>query len=145
MFFRYILEACLDITICILIQIHYLGNSEFSTGTRFETVNSVTTIVLGVAIVLFPIFMIVFYCKSFAKWGDEDFEAKYGAVYEGLRKDKLSSLAYPVLFVTRRAVFAFVAIITIDNIFLQIQTLLLFSTIQLIYLIKCRPFEEDSV
>ena len=71
MFFRYILEACLDITICMFIQMHYLKNDWLDFDSTYRTVNSVITIILGIAVLLFPVFLLIFYCKTFSRWGDE--------------------------------------------------------------------------
>ena len=71
MFFRYILEACLDITICIFIQMHYMNNDWLNFDSTYRTVNSVITIILGIAVLLFPAFLLIFYCKTFSRWEDE--------------------------------------------------------------------------
>ena len=79
-------------------------------NTTFEVVNYVTMIVMGIAVCLLPPWILLFYCKNFNKWNDEDFSEKYGAIFEGIRKDKTSVLAYPIIFILRR--FALVVIVT---------------------------------
>jgi len=37
-----------------------------------------------VCLVGLPIFIVVFYCKNFDQFADEEFEEKWGAIYEGL-------------------------------------------------------------
>ena len=83
-----------------------------------------------------------FYLCKFAKWKDQDFDSKYGAVFEGLRKDKKSSIGYPLIFISRRILFAVVAIFTVEYPSIQLGHLLLLSSLQFMYLILYKPFEE---
>ena len=107
--------------------------------------NNVALIVMAVVIVILPPWIIYFYCKNFDKWRDEEFEEKYGATFEGLRKDRRSTLAYPVIFMLRR--FALVIVVVIKNeeneghLFLQLAVMILFSTMQVAYLSTFNPSE----
>ena len=116
MFIRYLIEGCLDIAICI--AINCIDISESEEGLRWDStfymVNNISSIVLGCALMIFPVFVVVLYCKSFAKWTEESFEERYGAIFEGLRKDRRSSLAYPIIFVFRRMVLVIIATVTKD-------------------------------
>ena len=88
---------------------------------------------------------IVLYLRKFDTWEDESFEERYGATLEGLRKDKKSSIFYPFLFMTRRLLFAVVAIVTIEHLFVQTITLVVLSIIVVGYLSEVRPFEEPKM
>ena len=66
-------------------------------------------------------------------------------MFDGLRTDRKSSIGYPVIFTLRRFVFAFVSLYTIDHVFIQLWCLMFFSTIQIIYLVKVRPFQETLI
>mmetsp|Transcript_6846 Transcript_6846/g.9417 ORF Transcript_6846/g.9417 Transcript_6846/m.9417 type:complete len:86 (-) Transcript_6846:1131-1388(-) len=79
----------------------------------FEIVNNVTFILLSVSVILFPLWAICFYCKKFKKWQDKDFEEKYGAALEGLKKDSRTALGYPIIFMLRR--FALVITVTLGT------------------------------
>ena len=91
---------------------------------------------------LFPIFILVFYCKSFANWSKRSFRVKYGALFEGLRTKKRSSLAYPIIFILRRFVLVFLAIVTKELLFVQLSVMILISMGQTWYLINFRPFKQ---
>ena len=65
------------------------------------------------ALAILPPWIIYFYCKNFDKWGDSEFEHKYGATYEGLRTDSRAILAYPIIFMLRR--FGLVLAITVGR------------------------------
>lgn len=111
-------------------------------NASFQTFNCIMTALLGTAVALFLPIAIIFYIKKFPKWTDDRFTDRYGAFYDGLRTNKLSSIIYHVFFVIRRLAFALVAIFGSEYIFLQIWTLLLTSTLQLTYLFTCQPFES---
>ena len=83
----------------------------------FNSVNSVTLILLGSAVCLLPFGLGLFYYRRFSEWENETFENRYGAFLEGLKKDKKSSLAYPVMFVSNRIFFSVIAIILSEYFF----------------------------
>ena len=116
MFIRYMIEGCLDIAICIAVNLIDISESEegLRWDTTFYMVNNISCFVLGFALMIFPVFVVIFYCRNFAKWTETSFEEKYGAIFEGLRKDRRSSLAYPIIFVFRRMVLVFIATVTKD-------------------------------
>ena len=101
----------------------------------FYVVNNITLIVLGIAVIMFPAWVLIFYCRNFAKWEDEGFENKYGAVFEGLRKDRRSSLAYPVIFILRRMLLVFISTVTKEHFFIQLFAMVLISMSQVAYLV----------
>ena len=87
-FIRFILEACLDIGLCVALQFWYSDlNNSLSFGTVFYAFNSSFTILLGSAVALILPFSIIFYIKRFADWDDEVFASRYGSFYDGLRTD----------------------------------------------------------
>jgi len=65
----------------ISLQINF-SHLDYSTFTM--KVNSIVTIILTTLCAIFPVFMIIFYCKKVDKFHDENFEAKFGSTYEGL-------------------------------------------------------------
>ena len=141
---RFLLEACLDIAICIVLQLYYSDlNGGLSFGTAFEVFNSVFSILLGVATALFLPVAMVFYLKNFKNWGDEAFASRYGAFYDGLRTDRKSSLLFHIIFLIRRFAFTMMAIYAGDYLFVQIWVLLATSTMQVSYLFVCRPFDSE--
>ena len=133
---RFIIEGCLDISICASLNYIYIQTSHLGLqwDTTFQIVNSAALIILAAAVFIFPFWMLYFYCKNFSKWEDEHFEEKYGQAFEGLKKTQRSSIVYPVVFILRR--FALVVIVTLgrDHLFIQIITMVTFSAIQVYYL-----------
>ena len=141
---RFLLEACLDIAICIVLQLYYSDlNGGISFGTTFEVFNSVFSILLGIATALFLPVSMVFYLKNFKNWGDEVFASRYGAFYDGLRTDRKSSLLFHIIFLIRRFAFTMMAIYAGEYLFVQIWVLLATSTMQVSYLFVCRPFDSE--
>ena len=70
MIVRYILEACLDIALCIGLQVHYYaenvdGAKLFDFDDFFFTVNTIITAILGILIVIFLPVVGVFYVRRF--------------------------------------------------------------------------------
>ena len=92
-------------------------NNGLNFDTLFEGINTVMTILLSAVMALFIPFCIVFYLCRFRTWGDEKFENRYGTIFDGLRKDKKTSLLYPIMHFLRRFIFTFVAIFAIDKVF----------------------------
>ena len=107
--------------------------------------NNLSAIILGGAIAAFPIFVLIFYCCKFAKWEDEDFDEKYGAIFEGLRKDTRASLFYPFVFILRRMILVVVTKLTDQNLTLQIMSMILLSFLVIAYLVYYEPFEEKLI
>ena len=65
LYIRYLLEGCLDIAISLTLQVTHMGSNGLEWDTTFNVINNITTIVLGVATISFPVFIIVFYCRKF--------------------------------------------------------------------------------
>ena len=147
MFVRFLIEGCLDVSICIYCQWVFTAESEegLTWSSRFEIVNNISMFVLATALFIFPIFIAVFYCVKFAKWGDEDFENKYGSILEGLRKDSRASLAYPLIFISRRFLLVVVTTVTQEKLFVQLIYMNMLSFLQVFYLATFRPFEEPLI
>lgn len=116
---RYAMEGAIDIAICAVLNLTY--SFEEADGLRWDTtfycVNNAALFVLLFAVAFFPIWALFFYCKNFDKWEDETFEERYGAAYEGLRKDRRASLAYPLIFMLRRFALVMSVILTEKDLF----------------------------
>lgn len=90
---RYLIEAALDICICIVFQFMYTDlNGGMSMATVFTALNTIMTVILAMLVGLFIPFVLVFYLLKFKKWGEAKFVRRYGTVTDGLRKDRKSSL-----------------------------------------------------
>ena len=143
MFIRYLLEGCLDIAICsVLDVVHQLESENGLEWSTFQVINNLTIVILGIAVMIFPAWVFIFYCKNFTRWNDADFKSKYGSVFEGLRKDRRSALAYPLIFLVRRSVIVIIAILTPKMFFVQLTVMVGISIGQISYLLHCQPFVE---
>ena len=83
---RLFLEASLELSFCCFINVYFLGNLATASGF-FEFADYLVTILIIGVIFFLPFFIIVWYiCKhdNFENLKDEEFEEKWGAVYEGL-------------------------------------------------------------
>lgn len=128
MFIRYLMEGSLDISICIVLNfIQDSDSGGLQWTSAFHIVNNLAQIVFALAIMIFPAFVLFFYCKNFANWSNESFQERYGAVFEGLKTDSRASLAYPIVFVLRRIILVFVAIVTDQLFFVQLLSMVLIS------------------
>ena len=76
-------------------------------------------------------------------WHTEGFDNKMGAVLDGLRKDTRFSIFYPVFFMIRRTVFAAQAVFFPQYFSIQIITQIELTMVQIMYLLKFKPFEEE--
>ena len=113
MWIRYVMEALLDIFITGTVNIILLYELDsVPINSSFDVVNAISLFVLYPLAGLFPFFVMGFYLYNFIHWKDEHFEARFGTVIEGLRKDRRSSLLYPLTFSVRRMLFTIVALVT---------------------------------
>lgn len=96
----------MELSFCCFLNLYY-GAYE---GTWAMKLNYCVSWFFAAALGLSPFLIIGFYNWHFKKLGDEEFEEKWGAPYEGLKKDSRWSLLYPVTFVLRRVAFAYVSI-----------------------------------
>ena len=118
MWLRFFLEGCLDILVSFTLNMYYIVyHAEMHWEDNFNIANNIAIIVIGGVMLIFPFFIIIFYCRKFEKWQDEDFEEKYGSVFEGLKTTSRSSLFYQIVFVLRRFLLLFVAKVWKDLIF----------------------------
>jgi hypothetical protein len=113
------------------------NTSAFGSATDY-----ILAIILVVAILSMPLFMVIFYFKHYAFWEDEEFEKKYGAPLEGLKKNQKSSLIYPVYFVIRRAIFCLVTLLLYRYVVLQLILHYILTMISIVYLITFVPQQD---
>lgn len=78
-------------------------NGYFEWHTGGDAINSLLSLVFGIILVVFPIFVAVFYSKETnlkkITNGDQDFVARYGGAIEGLnfKRRHRWALLYPCL------------------------------------------------
>ena len=86
-------------------------------------------VLLGVGAALFLPITTIFFIRNFSQWKNKKFKESYGAFYDGLRTDRLSSVFYHISFVVRRIAFTVIAIVASNYLFVQIFVLMLMSTL----------------
>ena len=140
---RFILEAALEISFCAYFNFYY---GEFKIRIFGSWFNYVSMGIMTSCLVLLPFFILDFYlATNFYKIDSEDFEAKYGSVYEGLKKDKKLSLIYPVYFIIRRMLFMCISMFMYKCVIIQILLMLLITMVEIIYIIEVQPFDEPLI
>ena len=116
-FLRLILEAALDFSIAVLINIKVVyeldksgSNAWWLPNLPFFWLNYITVIFALVVLFIGPIFVLIYYTCRYKKWTTDKFEESFGAVLDGLRKDTRLSIIYPSFFMIRRTIFALQAV-----------------------------------
>ena len=116
---RLVMEACLELSFAIILNWPFLPYMTTAT-TFFQTIDYLITIIVAILLGALPLFIVVFYCGNFRKLGDEDFEGRWGSVYEGMKTCERASLAYNVIFVLRRMLLAATCLFLYKSLWLQI-------------------------
>ena len=102
---RLIMETALELSFCCFLNFPYLYRMLNPEGF-FEILDYLMTLFVIVLIVIMPFWIAYFYNKHFKVLGDEEFENKYGAPYEGLYTNKRWSIANSIIFILRRIILA---------------------------------------
>ena len=133
---RLIMEGSLETLYCVALTFKY---GKFFTSAFGSATDYIMSIILVVAIGSMPIFMVIFYLKYHAAWEDEEFNKKFGAPLDGLKKNQKSSLVYPVFFVIRRAIFCLVTLMLYRYVILQLILHYILTMISIVYLTTFVP------
>ena len=100
---------------------------------------------------LLPVFIAIFYLVNFDFMNSEDedvveeFDSKYGAPMEGLKRNQRWSIAYPVTFITRRILYVLIILFLFKNVILQLIFQLVLSLLAFAYLVHFKPFEDPLI
>lgn len=78
------MEAALELGFMCLLQIDFMDRLFVAKGF-FEVMDYLISGLCMICLVSLPVFIVVFYCKNFERLGEEEFEEKWGAIYEGLK------------------------------------------------------------
>ena len=143
MWLRFIMEANLDISVAGAINLTIIMQQGFvAFKSWFDIMNTIFLFTLISIVAIFPFAILFFYLKNLDKWGDEKFQERYGAPFEGLDKEKKSIVVYPFTFCVRRLLLTAAIVFFNEHFFIQMASTLVLSTIQIWYLGDYRPFEE---
>lgn len=90
-----------------------------------------------------PLFIVMFYCVfNFKRLEEPKFKRTFGSIYEGLKTYRYSSMAFNIIFVLRRFLFAMTCLYLEDYLFLQMIISIYATTFSGCYLLHFVPFEE---
>jgi hypothetical protein len=92
-----------------------------------------------VALLIGPLWILVFYSCKYYSWTTEEFDQKFGSVLDGLKKENLSSLFYPVFFMVRRLAFVYFGVWLASNFSFQLFSAMILTLIQVGYLLVFKP------
>jgi hypothetical protein len=146
-FIRLFFECCLELIIATWLGVKY---GHFWNAGFPATVTAATVICFGLSLWWFivvaglPIFFISFYWYNWKKVKDEDFESKFGCVYEGLKTESKLALVYPIFFVVRRCCLLITVIAGYHFIWLQIMVQLAFCLFIILFVYMTWPFEDNT-
>lgn len=127
----------LGFSLVLLLQYSRPDKAHFGT-----VIDYVLGCILAAGIFILPVFIIVFYLKNMDKLDDEEFQEKFGSVYDGLVTGKKSAIAYSVFFIIRRAAFAAASLFLYDKVLIQLPAMTFLTIISVAYLSTYSPFED---
>lgn len=136
---RLVIEAYLELAFSVYFNLKYTS-CDFNYFGSWN--NYFFALMLGFLLVASPFFILGFYHWNFTRFSDEDFQERYGSVYEGLKKDHRSVIFYMAYFVIRRASFALSSVLLYEYVVLQIEISMLITLIAASYIIMYHPYEE---
>jgi hypothetical protein len=73
-------------------------------------VNYFYAVGFAAVIIAAPLFVVFFYSRNFSRFKDEQFNSKFGSVYEGLKTKDRYVIAYTFIFMIRRALFSLISV-----------------------------------
>ena len=142
---RLFFQGCLELTISsgiyILVRPKLIAQSGGSYTTFFFFNDFFSFCTVAVFCIL-PLFILVFYCIQFKKFGDKDFKTRYGSVYDGMKTNKRSVIFFPIFFVLRRIAFTCMAFSLQEYPTCFIFILTGLTLVEVVYLMQFRPFES---
>ena len=137
---RILMEGLMEIAFCTIITIMHVKPGTF--GSNF---NLAFAYGLGFAALLFPVFLLVFYCYRFERMADDDdeeFDEKYGAPYEGLKKTERWSLFYSIWLCFRRISFMIIVLNYFESPSKQLWLVQLVNIVAFVYVAIVQPYDD---
>ena len=137
---RVILEGAMDLSFACFLTYRFIRPGDF-----LSNFNLAFAYVLGVATIVFPGFLLIFYCRNFKRMrdpDDEEFHETYGAPYEGLKIDQRSSIFYPFWLIVRRILFMIVVFFENQYVTLQLLSMQAGNFVAFIYVAISLPYDD---
>ena len=76
------MEIFLDVGISATLNVHTMKWLENNPDL---VITNIFAILCTIFIAVYPIWLLVFYCKKYDKWSDETFQKKFGSTLEGTK------------------------------------------------------------
>ena len=143
---RLFLESFFELCICQSIAMIGFYESEDMSMFLDSSDNVFCTVMTSLTSVLVLIFPGVVYFILKVKYdhlGERSVEHKFGSLYESVDISRRFTAHYTTLFMLRRMMTVYILISLINLPFFVCQTLMIFSTANLIYLIGYKPLQEE--
>jgi len=144
------LESYFDIVLCAFLNALALIEStspedfsEFFTG-RDNLINQFFAAIGLFLTFTFPPYVYWIIRSKFSRLADKEVREVHGIFYEGIKVDTMNNAQYNTYFMLRRLVTVSVLIFMPSLPFFQCQFLMIFSTINLVYIISCRPMIDPA-
>ena len=143
---RLFIEMSMLLAFCCLLTIKYADVSGL-----MGWMNIISAWFFLVVLLLMPFFIFFFYLKNFDRMNSddeetaEDFEEKFGAPMEGLKKDMKASIFFSIWFILRRVLFVGIVLFLYRKVLLQLGLQLLLSLVSYVYLVTWRPFDDSLI
>lgn len=139
---RLVIEGYMELVFSVYFNLRYAKCSFSFLGSW---VNYFYAIIFAALIGLAPFFVVGFYSFNFSKLGDEEFTKKFGSVYEGLKTNSRSVIAFTTIFMVRRALFALLAVMLYKHVIIQLSLTIVLIMFAACYILHFKPFEEQLI
>lgn len=139
---RLVIETFLELSFSCYFNLRY-ANCDFAYVGSW--VNYFFAVLFTAMLVAAPFFIIGFYLKYFDSFTDEEFEEKFGSVYEGLRTDRKNVIFYTAYFVVRRGAYAMISIGLYNYVILQLSLSQVITLVAACYILHFQPFDEPLI
>ena len=143
---RLFIEMSMLLAFCCLLTMKYAELIGF-----MGWLNVISAWLFMGAVVVMPFFVLFFYLKNFERMNSEDeeiveeFEDKFGAPMEGLKKELKASIFYSIWFIVRRVLFVLIVLYLYKRVLLQLGLQLFLSLVSYVYLVQWRPFDDGLI
>ena len=135
-YIRFTLESYLELCLSSMLRLQML---EF--GIISSSFHSSLSIGILALVAIFPVSAGAYLVCRKKQVKSEKFQKRFGELVLGLKLEKQSALLYPVLFMTRRLIYAVILIKCLNRSVYQLQLIIVKSFAFMIYIGRVRPYE----
>ena len=146
--FKLFLESYFDIVICTFLNLKaFIQKNDMNDFKEFFATNddimcSTITIFYTCLVVYFPVY--AYFKIKFHQDNFDDPDPFLETLLEGVNPHNYHASMYTVYFLIRRFLTGFGLVVFVANPFFQCASLMVFTTVNLIYLINIQPLEDSK-